>query len=88
MVAAIENMAAMKVVKRVLILGDMYELEAPEQEHRAIGKLIKEKEISDVYLVGKFFQVGFGRIPGAKYFETKLLLIEELKRNPIRDSTL
>lgn len=88
MIAAIENLSLMKTERKVLILGDMYELEDPEQEHRALGKLIAEKGISTVYLVGKFFKSALDEIPKARYSETKQSLIDELKTTPIRDSTI
>ena len=88
MIAAIENLSSMKAERKVLILGDMYELEDPEQEHQSIGKLIAEKRISAIYLVGKFFKSALEEIPKAKYFETKQSLIEELKITPIQNSTI
>lgn len=88
MIAAIENLASMKASRKVLILGDMYELESPEQEHRAIGKLIAGKKITGIYLVGNFFKSALQEIPQAKYFETKQSLIDELKKNPIQNSTI
>ncbi len=88
MAAAIENLASMKAERKVLILGDMYELEAPEQEHQAIGKLIAEKKITGIYLVGKFFKSALQEIPHANYFDTKQALIDELKKNPIQGSTI
>ncbi len=57
MAAAIENLASMTANKKVLILGDMYELESEaEQEHRSIGKLIQEKGFQSVFLVGSLFK--------------------------------
>ncbi len=89
MAAAIENLATMTAEKKVLILGDMYELEGEaEQEHRNIGKLIREKGFQQVHLVGSLFKSALNEIPNAKHFETKQLLIEELKKNPISHSTL
>lgn len=88
MIAAIENLAEMKAMKKVVILGDMYELEDPEKEHRAIGKLIKKKNMSQVYLVGKFFKSALTEIPEANYFESKQLLIDDLKNHPIQDATI
>lgn len=88
MAAAIENLASMKANKKILILGDMYELESPKEEHRAVGKLIKEKQINEVYLVGKFFKAALEEIPQAKFFDTKQLLIDELKKSAIGDSTI
>ena len=56
MAAAIENFAAMKADKKVLLLGDMKELgEDSLKEHAAIVSLIKKYKWEDVVLVGKNF---------------------------------
>lgn len=89
MQAAIENMAAMKSVKKVLMLGDMFELEEEaDKEHRAIGKLIKEKGFRDVYLCGSLFKSALKEIPDAKYFTKKEELIQELKQYPVKEATI
>lgn len=88
MVAAIENLASMNAERKALILGDMFELERPEEEHQAIGKLIAQRKIDRIFLVGKFFRSALTEIPQAKHFETKQELNEELKKNPIHDSTV
>jgi len=89
MTAAIENLAAMKADKKVLILGDMYELEAEaEQEHQNIGKLIREMGLKEIYLVGSLFKSALKEIPDAKYFESKQLLMNELKKHPLNNSTI
>ncbi|MFZ6010295.1 MAG: UDP-N-acetylmuramoyl-tripeptide--D-alanyl-D-alanine ligase [Bacteroidota bacterium] len=89
MQAAVENMVAMNAPKKVLILGDMFELEAEaEKEHQALGKLIREKGFTDVYLCGLLFKSALKEIPEAKYFQKKESLIEELRQHPIRNSTV
>jgi len=89
MAAAIENIAAMKSNNKTLIIGDMFELEEEaEKEHKAIGKLIKEKGFKNIYLCGTLFKAALTEIPHAKHFDKKDLLIEELKMNPIKDSTI
>ena len=89
MQAAIENMAAMKSVKKVLMLGDMFELEEEaDREHQAIGKLIKEKGFRDVYLCGSLFKSALKEIPDAKYFTKKEELIQELKQYPVKEATI
>ena len=89
MAAAIENIAAMQSDNKTVILGDMFELEEEaEREHRAIGKLIKDKGLKNVYLCGTLFRVALGEIPFAKHFDKKEQLIEELKRKPITNSTV
>lgn len=89
MEAAIRNIAEMKTQKKVLILGDMYELEGEaEKEHQYIGALIRNKNFSDVYLCGALFRAALKEIPKAKYFEKKDQLITELKQYPITDATI
>jgi UDP-N-acetylmuramoyl-tripeptide--D-alanyl-D-alanine ligase len=89
MAAAINNLAAMKAPNKVLILGDMFELEGEaEKEHRAIGSLIREKGFEKIYLVGSLFKAALPEVPAAKHFETKALLLEELKTNPIKEATI
>jgi UDP-N-acetylmuramoyl-tripeptide--D-alanyl-D-alanine ligase len=89
MQAAIENLAAMKSQGKVLILGDMFELEGEaEKEHQAIGNLIKHFGFDHVYLCGSLFKSALHEIPHAKYFEKKPDLLTELKQFPITDSTI
>jgi UDP-N-acetylmuramoyl-tripeptide--D-alanyl-D-alanine ligase len=89
MQAAIENIAAMKADQKVLILGDMFELEGEAgKEHEAVGRLIKEVGIKNVYLCGALFKTALHEIPSAKYFVKKEELIEELKQFPVKNSTI
>lgn len=89
MQAAVENLNVMKSDHKVLILGDMFELEEEaEKEHKLIGKMIKEKSFKNVYLCGSLFKSALEEIPFAKYFERKTDLIEELKSHPITDATI
>lgn len=89
MQAAIESVAAMKSGNKVLILGDMFELEdEADREHRAIGKLIAQKGFRNVYLCGSLFKSALREIPFAKYFVKKEDLIKELKQFPLTDATI
>ncbi|HYG02759.1 MAG TPA: UDP-N-acetylmuramoyl-tripeptide--D-alanyl-D-alanine ligase [Chryseosolibacter sp.] len=89
MVAAIENIAAMKADKKVLILGDMFELEEEaKKEHESIGKLIRERGFTDVYLCGSLFKAALHEIPEAKYFAHKTELVDELKQFPINNALI
>lgn len=89
MQAAIENLSLMKADKKALILGDMFELEgeAPK-EHQGIGKLIREKGFTNIYLCGTLFKAALHEIPFAKYFERKEDLVSELKQFPLKDTTV
>ena len=89
MAAAIENLSAMNVSNKVLILGDMFELESEaDKEHQGIGALIKQKGFNHVYLCGSLFKAALREIPEAKYFEKKDQLILELKQYPITNATI
>lgn len=89
MAAAIENLAAMNASRKVAILGDMFELEEEaEAEHRAIGKLLKQKSFDRVYLCGKLMQAARQELPNAWLFEKKDDLITELKKTPVHNSTI
>lgn len=89
MAAAIDNLTHMPGANKVLILGDMYELEdQAEAEHRAIGKLIHEKGFQLVFLVGELFQSALSEIPSAHHMPSKDQLIDYLKKNPIQQSTI
>lgn len=89
MEAAIENLAGMKAEKKVVILGDMFELEGEaEVEHRKIGELLLKKNFDGVYLCGKLMSLGKRTYPEAHHFETKETLSVFLKTNPISDATI
>ena len=89
MQAAVENLAAMNSTNKVVILGDMFELEEEaDKEHRLIGQLLQNKNFDQVYLCGKLFKSALPEIPEAKYFENKTALIESLKMHPVSDSTI
>ncbi len=89
MEAAILNLASMQAPKKVVILGDMYELEEEaEREHNRIGELLKEKKFDRAYLCGQLMKSAKASFPEAHYFENKDLLMAELKAKPISDSTI
>ena len=89
MKAAVENLATMNADRKVLILGDMFELEdEAEKEHQALGKLVQDLLFSEVYLCGKLMKVAQLEIPSAKHFEKKEDLIEVLKANDFAGATI
>jgi UDP-N-acetylmuramoyl-tripeptide--D-alanyl-D-alanine ligase len=89
MQAAIENLSGMKANRKVVILGDMFELEEEAgKEHSAIGKLIREKEFYEVYLCGALFKSALGEVPWAMNFEKKEELAAYLSRHPIKNATI
>ncbi|MEQ8924412.1 MAG: UDP-N-acetylmuramoyl-tripeptide--D-alanyl-D-alanine ligase [Fulvivirga sp.] len=89
MAKAIENLGQIKAKRKVAILGDMKELgEDSEKEHLAIGDLLNEHQIKEVYLCGDLIKSTQQRVNGSKYYLTVQELVEELKVNPIEDSTI
>jgi UDP-N-acetylmuramoyl-tripeptide--D-alanyl-D-alanine ligase len=89
MEAAINNLAEMKASRKVVILGDMYELEEEaEAEHKRVGTILKEKGIREAYLCGKLIQAARETFPDANFFDSKEQLYEKLKKEPIQDATI
>ncbi|MCS6974450.1 MAG: UDP-N-acetylmuramoyl-tripeptide--D-alanyl-D-alanine ligase [Cyclobacteriaceae bacterium] len=87
--AALENLAEMKAERKVAILGDMYELEEEaEREHREIGSLLAELDLTEVYLCGPLMRSAAETYPIARYFEDKEKLTDYLKNNPITGATV
>jgi UDP-N-acetylmuramoyl-tripeptide--D-alanyl-D-alanine ligase len=89
MTAAIVSVAGMHADKKVLILGDMFELEEEaEEEHRSIGKLIRDLGFTEVYLCGKLMRAALKEFPRANHFFLKEELLEALQKNPVNHSTI
>ena len=89
MEAAINNLSKMKAQKKVVILGDMYELEGEaEAEHRKIGTLLQEGGIKEAYLCGPLMKAAQATFPQGNFFESKDGLIQELKKNPIKSALI
>ncbi len=89
MQVAIENLAAMKVDNKILILGDMYELgDETAREHQAIGRLIREKGFENIYFCGSLFKAAMPEVPHARHFDQKDDLMKELQSSPIHGATI
>jgi UDP-N-acetylmuramoyl-tripeptide--D-alanyl-D-alanine ligase len=89
MAAAIESLAEMKAQRKVLILGDMFELEEEaEKEHRLLGELIANKGFNEVYFCGNLIESALKEFPKAHHFKTREALIDFLKHNSIQDATI
>ncbi|HMR57791.1 MAG TPA: UDP-N-acetylmuramoyl-tripeptide--D-alanyl-D-alanine ligase, partial [Cyclobacteriaceae bacterium] len=75
--------------KKVVIMGDMFELEEEAaKEHARIGELLKAKNFDAVYLCGSLMQSAKANFADAIYCEQKEELVELLKRSPITDATI
>lgn len=89
MAAAIESFAAMKAIHKVLILGDMFELEGEaDREHIGILELIGSKHFDDVFLCGALFSRVRDTWPAGHYYATREELIHALRDKPIRNAAV
>ncbi|MFN3405259.1 MAG: UDP-N-acetylmuramoyl-tripeptide--D-alanyl-D-alanine ligase [Cytophagaceae bacterium] len=89
MKAALENFGGIKAGKKVVIIGDMFELgDESEKEHREIGKLLKALSFDEVFLCGKQMEYTKAEIPTAKYFSAKQDLQAELSRKSFDNATI
>jgi len=83
MAAAIDNFANLEATKKIVILGDMFELgEAAPEEHLALGKQIATKNFDLVILAGKLMQHALPALPKAYYFPDKFSLHNWVMDNP------
>lgn len=89
MEAAIQNLDSIQTENKAVILGDMFELEnESEGEHRAIGRLLKTKNFNAVLLCGRMMRWAWEELPSAHHFEKKEDLIDFLRANPIKNTTI
>ena len=89
MEAAIDSLSKMHGANKVVILGDMYELEEEAgAEHKRIGSLLKEKGLMDAYLCGPLMRSAQGTFPQGKFFETRDALVKELQQHPIENALI
>ncbi|MFD2937258.1 UDP-N-acetylmuramoyl-tripeptide--D-alanyl-D-alanine ligase [Spirosoma flavum] len=87
MAAAIQQFAATPAKRKVVILGDMYELGSEsEAEHAALGELIAKSKFDLVILAGKDMHYALGALPNAYYFPDKFSLHNWLMDNPMTDT--
>jgi UDP-N-acetylmuramoyl-tripeptide--D-alanyl-D-alanine ligase len=84
MKAAIENFAQMKKDKKVVIIGDMFELGADSRkEHESIGRLLSGLLFDKILLCGKEMKYAKDFCHHAQYFVSKDDLQGWLKENKI-----
>ena len=93
MQVAIENIDKLQADRKVLILGDMFELgdESPA-EHAAIIKKALDTNVDERIFIGKEFAAQESRVKnqesGAKFYNTAEEAIKGLKAEPIKNSTI
>ena len=86
MEVALDSFLEMDGDKKVVLLGDMFELgEYSVEEHRNLGKKLASSDIEKVILCGKEMRYAAGQIQNAVYFPEKKELIQFLQSDPITD---
>ncbi|MDB5157763.1 MAG: murF [Mucilaginibacter sp.] len=92
MAVAIENIGKITAPRKVLILGDMFELGAESvEEHKAIIEKALATEVDERIFIGKDFQKAISGInygQSAKVYPTAEEVIAGLKDAPIKNSTI
>lgn len=89
MEAAINNFKTMEGQRKMVILGDMFELGAySESAHTNLGEQISKAGFEKVIFCGKSIKAALRFNPGAEYFEDKVQLNDFLKKQNFRDSII
>nr|MBC7612499.1 UDP-N-acetylmuramoyl-tripeptide--D-alanyl-D-alanine ligase [Pseudopedobacter sp.] len=88
MAVALENVATLKADKKVVILGDMFELgDESDKEHQVIIDKAMGYDFDDVIFIGEMF-AQLKSSAKAKFFINREEAIEELKKNKIQNSLI
>ena len=86
---ALENLAGMNASKKVVILGDMFELgEDTKSEHMLIGTKLKELNIDEAFFCGESMKYAYESFGHGHYMKTRDFLTEYLKDNALSNSTI
>jgi UDP-N-acetylmuramoyl-tripeptide--D-alanyl-D-alanine ligase len=87
MAAALDNFATLQADKKIIILGDMFELgDESSDEHRAIAEKVISLHADQSIFIGKnFFEVQVAR---GTYYQTTEEAISALSQNPISQSSI
>jgi UDP-N-acetylmuramoyl-tripeptide--D-alanyl-D-alanine ligase len=89
MAAAITNFAHLDAPRKMLILGDMFELgDAAPEEHLALGRQIASEKFDIVILSGKLMQHALPALPKAYYFPDKFSLHNWVMDNPQENTSI
>jgi UDP-N-acetylmuramoyl-tripeptide--D-alanyl-D-alanine ligase len=87
MAAAVRNFGGMKAPKKVVILGDMFEMGTEsEAEHKALGEVVNSQPFDNVLLCGKDMKHAAAVNSKFLYFETKQELQQWLQQHPVSES--
>jgi UDP-N-acetylmuramoyl-tripeptide--D-alanyl-D-alanine ligase len=89
MAVAIENLVEMDAKRKVMILGDMFEMGGESAaEHAAIIKKALNTAVSERIFIGKDFEAGSSLDKNATYYQTAEDAINGIKANPIKNATI
>jgi UDP-N-acetylmuramoyl-tripeptide--D-alanyl-D-alanine ligase len=85
MAAAVEQFGQMAAARKMVILGDMYELgDDSAAEHAALGTLVAAQGFDVVLLAGKDMHHALPALPKAYYFPDKFSLHNWIADNPMQ----
>ncbi len=86
---ALENLEAMSVGEKAVILGDMKELgETSTQEHEQVGKLLSQMSLSKIFLYGPEIEPAKSHIPSAFHTINKSELSEMISKQSFDNTTI
>ncbi|MFD2161593.1 UDP-N-acetylmuramoyl-tripeptide--D-alanyl-D-alanine ligase [Paradesertivirga mongoliensis] len=87
MAAALDNFASISAGKKVLILGDMFELgDESYDEHRAIAEKALQLDVDRKILIGKaFYQC---KTEGANFYESTDEALKNIKSDSVKGATV
>jgi len=89
MQAAIENLSNMTGDRKIVVLGDMFELgDLTQEEHRTIGILTRGAGIEEVIFCGERMQYAKQTNKKAKYFKTRSELENYIENRKFEDSLI
>lgn len=89
MLVAIDNLHKMQANRKVMILGDMFEMGAEAAaEHEAVLKAALAVPAHDHIFIGAEFYLLHSNYPGATYYQTAEEALTGLQANPITDATV
>src|SRR5690606_30560517 len=87
MAAAIDNMRLMNAPRKMVILGDMFELgDASFEEHGRLVKKVMEEDFTERIFAGHEFYKH--KTKGALFFESTAALAEALEKKPYRNALI
>lgn len=87
--AAILNFENMEAAKKIVILGDMFELGSyAKDEHKKIGDIVNACHFYQCYFVGDEMKYAHPQVQGSLYFQTKSGLDEYLNEHSIQNATI